>query len=240
MDADAPGRVAPRVTLLRLVADPRSRAEIVVVARRYRNVDRIGDRTVAVGPERSTVERLAGLPGQASFVVRRTHELVDLDDDVVARTKAGAMNGDGNHVTRLRRKRDARLSPVAPRLDARVDAEQQARNHQAEARIDRDLFLGRAFAEGEGGDRAREDRDHGEPEGAVAGEWVVARHVTDQASGNGEPGQDSTERRYCRKQEACCSLHTLPYRQEPRHDGAPPSFPTAFAAETTLQLSTSG
>src|SRR5207247_10180091 len=72
----------------------------------------------------------------------------------------------------------------------------------------------------------------GEPEGPVTRERVFARHVTDQASGNGEPGQDSTERRYRREQEACGSLHTLPYRQEPRHDGGPPSLYDGFCGGT--------
>src|SRR4029077_7314929 len=106
-----------------------------------------------------------------------------------------------------------------------------------EARVDRHLLFDRALAKRKSRDCAGEDRNYSEPKGAIARQRVVAGHVTDQASGDREPGQDSTERRYCRKQEAFCSLHTLPYGQEPRHDGGPPSFPTAFAAETTLHLS---
>src|SRR5881398_2088278 len=107
MDADAPGRVAAGVARLRLLAHPGSRPEIVVVARRERDVDRVGDLAVAVGPERSAVERLAGLPGQSAGVVRRPYELLDLDDDVIPRAKAGATNGDGNQMTGLRGQRDA-------------------------------------------------------------------------------------------------------------------------------------
>src|SRR5439155_8693046 len=115
-----------------------------------------------------------------------------------------------------------------------------ARDHQAEARIDRHLLLGRALPERKGGYRAGKDRKHREPEGAVARQRVVARHMSDQASGDSEPGQDGTERRYRREQEAGGSLHTLSDRQEPRHDGGPPSFPTAWRSEATPQLSATG
>ena len=168
MDADAPCGVAVGVARVRLIADPGSSPEIVVVSCRERDVDGIGDLPLSVGPERSAVERLAGLPGQPAGAVRRAQELLDLDDDVLARPKTYAANRDGNRVTGLRRQRDARLSPVSPGLDARIDTEQQARDHQPEPRIDRDLLLGRAFTEGKGGNRAGEDRKHGKPEGAVA------------------------------------------------------------------------
>src|SRR6266480_2626297 len=233
MDADAPRRVAPGIARLRLLADPGTRPEIVVVARRQRDVDRVSDPAVAVGPERRAVEGLAGLPGQSAGVVRRPYELLDLDDDVIPRAKTGATNGDGNQMTGLRGQRDARLSAVAPRLDARVDAEQEAADHQPQAGRDRNPLLRRARAEGKGGQGAGEDREHGEPEGAVACERVVAGHVPDEASGDREPGQDRTERRYRREQEACGSLHSLPNRQEPRHDGGPLSV---FGRSTWLKV----
>src|SRR5438477_554989 len=89
MDADAPSRVALGIARLRLLANPGSCPEIVVVARRQRDVDGVGDLAVAVGPERRAVDGLAGLPGQSAGVVRRPYELLDLDDDVISRAKAG-------------------------------------------------------------------------------------------------------------------------------------------------------
>jgi hypothetical protein len=53
---------------------------------------------------------------------------------------------------------------------------------------------------------------------------MVARHVADQTSGDGEPGQNGTERRDRREEESGCSPHTLSDRQEPRHDGGPPTI----------------
>src|SRR5262249_49094434 len=148
-------------------------------------------------------------------------------------------NGDGDGVTGFRRQRDAGLRPVAPGLDARVDAEEQAPNHESEARIDRHPLLGRVWAKREGGQRAGEDRQSCEPEGAVARERMVSRHVTDQASRDGKPGQDCAERGYRSEQEPCCSSHTLSDRQEPRHNGGPPNVLTAETADATHELSAS-
>src|SRR5438045_8695352 len=122
MDADAPSRVAPGITRLRLLAHPGSGPEIVVVARRQRDVDRVGDPAVAVGPEQRAVEGLAGLPGQSAGVVRRPYELLDLDDDVIHRAKPGATNGDRNQMSWLWSQRDARLSTVPPRSFYTADA----------------------------------------------------------------------------------------------------------------------
>src|SRR5438045_7375603 len=116
MDADAPSRVALGIARLRLLANPGSCPEIVVVARRQRDVDRVGDLAVAVGPERRAVEGLAGLPGQSAGVVRRPYELLDLDDDVIPRAKAGATNGDRNQMAWLWSQRDARLRTGRPTL----------------------------------------------------------------------------------------------------------------------------
>src|SRR6185436_6748674 len=121
MDADTPGRVAAGVARLGLLADPSPRPEVVVIACRERDIDRVGDLAVAVGPERCAVERLACPPGQPAGVVRRPHELLDLDHDVVARAEPDTTNGDGDRVAGLRCQRDARLRAVAPSLDARVD-----------------------------------------------------------------------------------------------------------------------
>src|SRR2546430_10260129 len=95
MDADAPGRVAAGVARLRLLAYPGSRPEIVVVARRERDVDRVGDLAVAVGPERSAVERLARPPGQPARVGRRPPRMLDLDDALGTPAQAAATGSDG-------------------------------------------------------------------------------------------------------------------------------------------------
>src|SRR6266513_5064373 len=147
MDPDAAGRIAPDVARLRLLAHPRSCPEVVVVACRHGDVDRVGDLAVAVRPERRAVEGLAGLPRQPAGVVRGPHELLDLDDDVVPGAETRTANGHGDRVTGLRGQGDARLGPIAPGPDARVDAEEEACDHQPEARIDRDPLLGRALAE---------------------------------------------------------------------------------------------
>src|SRR6185312_11349942 len=142
MDPDTARRVPLRVAGLRLGADPGARAEVVVVARGERDVDGEGDLAVTVGAERGAVERLARLPGQPAAVVRRPHELLHLDDDVVARAQAGAAHSDRDGLAGFRRQRDARLGAIAPRLHARVDAEEQAEHDEAEARIDGDPSSG--------------------------------------------------------------------------------------------------
>src|SRR5438046_10130534 len=100
MDADAPSGVAV-VARVRLIADPGSSPEIVVVSCRERDVDGIGDLPLPIGPERSAVERLAGLPGQPTCVVWSAHELLDLHDAVVAQVKSHTAHGACHLLTRL-------------------------------------------------------------------------------------------------------------------------------------------
>ena len=79
----------------------------------------------AVRPERRSVERLARLPGRLALTVGSAEELLDLHDDVVARAEPDPVDGDRDERSRLRRHRNARLRPVAPRLDSGVDAEDE-------------------------------------------------------------------------------------------------------------------
>ena len=140
----------------------------------------------------------------------------------------------GDPVAWLRRQGDARLDAVAPRLDAREDAHEQACPDEREAGVDRGGLLSRAVSQGERGGRPGEDGESCEAEGRVACERMVARHPPDEVSRHREPRQNGAERGQSREQEARSSLDPLPDGEEPRHDGR--AVNTASPPPSQLEL----
>src|SRR4051812_25937358 len=136
MDADATGRVPPRVARARLVTDPGARADVVEVARRHGDADLVRDVAVTVGPERGGVERQPRLPALVR-VTATAYELLDLDDDVVAAAKAARRHRDRDRRRPLLLERDARLRPVSPRPDRGVHAERKRGPQREQAAVDR-------------------------------------------------------------------------------------------------------
>src|SRR5437867_2781569 len=139
MDPHTAGCVAARVARPRLGADPGAGSEVVVVALRQRDLDCVGDLAVSVGTERRPVKRLARLPGEPALTAG-TNELLDLHEDVVTGTQAAAAHAHGYPLAGQRCERDARLRSVTPRPHPCVDAEEQARPDEREARVDGELL----------------------------------------------------------------------------------------------------
>src|SRR4051794_26985097 len=82
VDTDTTSAVRLAVTVRRFRADPRTSADVVEVARRQRDVDRLPDVAAPVGPQRCAVELGPGLPHERAAIVFRAQELLDLDDQM--------------------------------------------------------------------------------------------------------------------------------------------------------------
>src|SRR4051794_3286510 len=88
VDTHTASGVRLAVTVRRFRSDPRTSADVVEVARRQRDVDRLPDIAAPVGPQRCAVELGAGLPHECAAVVFRAQELLDLDHEMIARPQA--------------------------------------------------------------------------------------------------------------------------------------------------------
>ena len=215
--ADAARRVPVRIAVLRLLPDPHARPDVVEVAGRDRDLHRLRDVAGTVGTERRAVQRLTRLPRQLPVLVGRAQQLLDLDDEVIARAQPCAADRDADDRAALRRQRDARLWPVAPRLDARVDRADEPGPEHDQAEIEGVPLLAGVLAQPERRNGAEEDRDRRAAERTERRPGMVARHPPDEVAGDRERRQESPERRERCKQEPCGALGVLPHGEEPRH-----------------------
>src|SRR5574341_790458 len=96
MDAHAPCRRAVAVARLWLGSHPGSSAEVVEVSRRQGQGDGVLDLPCTVRAQGRAVKRLPTRPGGLTVLVGAAEELVDLDDEVVARAQPGSADRHGH------------------------------------------------------------------------------------------------------------------------------------------------
>jgi hypothetical protein len=138
-------------------------------------------------------------------------QLLDLDHNVVGRAEPAAVHRDRHLRGRLRPQRDARLSPVAPALDAGVDAEDKRGAEEEQADGDDRALRGGALRHTEGGEGAEQDGQRSAPEGGEAGRRVVARHALDAVARDGKRCEQGAEDGERREEEARSALGVAPH-----------------------------
>ena len=173
----------------------------------------------SVRAERRSVERLARLPGRMAALVGAAEQLLDLDDDVVARAQPDPVDGHRHERPRLRRHGDAGLRPVAPGLDSRVNAEDERGAEHDDPQGENGALLARSLSQTVRRDRTQEDRECGRPERPEARQWMVPRHSADEVPADRKCGEQGPQRWQGGEKKACGALGFLPDREEPRHDG---------------------